>query len=237
MKKKCKKVVSYVRVSTIEQGISGLGLDAQRQAIQEAVKRMDLVVEVEFTEIASGKDNTRKELAKAIEYCKANNTGLIVAKLDRLGRNASYLFAIRDKVKSLYIADKPNMTTLEYGFYATMAQDEGERISQRTKAALAAKRESGYVFKGHPENLSVEGRQKSIQVRKEKAMNQDYNLIAKTIIKDSLGLTLAEIAKKLNDATLRTAKGKEYTTSTIQKLLKLYGLKRTRKGAKGAIQG
>ena len=225
MIKKCKKFVSYTRVSTIEQGISGLGLDAQREAINEAVEKLGGTIEAEFIEVASGKNNKRPILAEAIKKSIELGCGLVVAKLDRLGRNAAYLFAIRDNVKYLHIADKPNMTTLEYGIYATMAQDEAERISQRTKAALAIKKASGYKF-GKPENLTDKSRQRSIEVRKGKAMQQDYNLVAKAIIEENLNLSLAKLAEKLNKYNLKTAKGKQFTACTVQKIMKMYGLKK-----------
>lgn len=213
-----------MRVSTIEQGISGLGLDAQRQAIREAVEKVGGNIEIEFTEVASGKNNKRPILADAIKKSIEGGYGLVVAKLDRLGRNAGYLFQIRDNVR-LLVADKPNISTLEFGIYATMAQDEGERISQRTKAALAIKKAQGYKF-GKPENLTDKSRQKSIEVRKEKAMTQDYNLVAKAIIEENLNLSLAKLAEKLNKYNLKTAKGKQFTPCTVQKIMKMYGIKK-----------
>ena len=122
----------------------------------------------------------------------------------------------------------PGFDTLQFGIYATIAQHERELISTRTKDALHIKKLQGYKL-GTPGNLTQKSRDKSIQVRKEKAMNQDYNLIAKEIIKDSLDLSLQKIADKLNRYHIKTAKGKQFTACTVSNLIKLYDLKKIKK--------
>ena len=138
---KAKKYVAYYRVSTKEQGISGLGLNDQKFAVKTAIGKKNIAKE--FIEIESGKKRNRPQLEAAILHCQENGTGMVVAKLDRLGRNAGHLFQIRENIKDLYICDKPNMGTLEFGIFAALAQEEAETISRRTKAALAVKKRQG----------------------------------------------------------------------------------------------
>jgi Resolvase, N terminal domain len=112
------KIVSYLRVSTRQQGISGLGLDAQLVAIDAyAVQRHAKVIDT-FTEIESGKVNARPELAKALHLAKVTGATLVIAKLDRLSRNAAFLLALRDSGVRFVAADMPDANELTVGIMA-----------------------------------------------------------------------------------------------------------------------
>jgi DNA invertase Pin-like site-specific DNA recombinase len=128
------KYVAYFRVSTTKQGQSGLGLEAQ----QEAVKQYADSIIHSFTEIESGKNDSRIQLAAAIELCRTSGASLLIAKLDRLSRDAAFLMTIRKSGVDIVAADMPNASTLEFGIKAIFAQHEREEISKRTKVALAA---------------------------------------------------------------------------------------------------
>lgn len=134
--------VAYYRVSTDKQGRSGLGLDAQ----QEAVKQYADSIIHSFTEIESGKNDSRIQLAAAIDMCKKSGASLLIAKLDRLSRDAAFLMTIRKSGVDIVAADMPNASTLEFGIKAIFAQHEREEISKRTKAALAAAKARGVVL-------------------------------------------------------------------------------------------
>jgi DNA invertase Pin-like site-specific DNA recombinase len=127
------RYVAYYRVSTEKQGHSGLGLDAQRQAVQQYSASIDS----EFIEIESGSDDTRPQLLAALAQCQKTGATILIAKLDRLSRDASFLFQLRKSGVEILAADMPNAGMLEFGIRAIFAQHEREQISARTKAALA----------------------------------------------------------------------------------------------------
>lgn len=160
-----KKFVSYLRVSTDRQGASGLGLDAQRAAIEafvagrtcklpERASKLPNGVPAscperrasklpEFVEVESGGRADRPELRKALELCAATGAVLVVAKLDRLARNVAFLAALMDSGVDFVAVDNPDANRLTIHILAAVAEDERRRISERTVAALEAARERG----------------------------------------------------------------------------------------------
>jgi DNA invertase Pin-like site-specific DNA recombinase len=144
MKDSKPKFVAYLRVSTDRQGKSGLGLDAQRTAVHQFVaQRGGEIIAPEYREIESGKVNNRPELEKAMKRCRLTGATLLVAKLDRLSRNAAFLMTLKDSGVPFVAADMPDANTLTIGVMASLAQHEREMISKRTKAALEAARARG----------------------------------------------------------------------------------------------
>lgn len=143
------KFVAYYRVSTAKQGRSGLGLDAQREAVRGYLSAGRWKLVGEFVEVESGKRNDRPELAKALSLTKAMGAKLVVAKMDRLSRNAVFLLTLRDSGVPFVAADMPEANGLTVGILAVVAQEEREAISRRTKEALAAARKRG-VKLGNP---------------------------------------------------------------------------------------
>src|SRR5690606_10038779 len=118
--------ISYYRVSTRKQEKSGLGLDAQKTAVRNFLKSDDILLG-EYQEAESGKDNHRPELQKAIEQCKATGATLLIAKLDRLSRNAAFILTLRDSKIQFVCADMPTANNVTIGIMAILAQDERER--------------------------------------------------------------------------------------------------------------
>ncbi len=130
------KIVAYRRVSTTKQGQSGLGLEAQEQAIAQYAASRDGRVTATFTEVESGKNNARPELEKALHLAKVTGATLVIAKLDRLSRNAAFLLTLRDSGVKFVAADMPDANDLTVGIMALVAQQEREAISRRTTEAL-----------------------------------------------------------------------------------------------------
>jgi DNA invertase Pin-like site-specific DNA recombinase len=151
------RYVAYYRVSTARQGQSGLGLEAQVAAVRDFVRDGEMVEA--FTEVESGTRADRPKLIEAIETAQAYGARLVVAKLDRLSRNASFLFALRDSGVDFVCADMPDANKLTIGILALVAENERDAISSRTKAALAAAKARG-VKLGNPQNLSLEAAEK-----------------------------------------------------------------------------
>lgn len=134
------RAVAYLRVSTAAQGRSGLGLEAQRSAVAALAQTRGLVIAEEFVEVESGKLNDRAELAAALDQAKLTGAVLVIAKLDRLSRNAAFLLTLRDSGVRFLAADMPDANDLTIGIMAVIAQAEREAISRRTTEALAAVR-------------------------------------------------------------------------------------------------
>jgi len=140
--------VAYYRVSTPKQGRSGLGLEAQRHAVEGYLNGGDWQIVGEFTEIETGKRADRPALAKALAMCRLHGARLVIAKLDRLSRNAHFLLGLKESGVDFVAADMPNANRLTVGIMAMVAEDEAQRISQRTKAALAAAKRRGVKLGG-----------------------------------------------------------------------------------------
>jgi DNA invertase Pin-like site-specific DNA recombinase len=137
------RLVAYERVSTARQGASGLGLEAQRKVIEDFAAARGAEVLARFTEVESGRRADRPELAKALHLAKVTGATLVIAKLDRLSRNAAFLLALRDSGVRFVAVDMPEANDLTVGIMALVAQAEREAISRRTKEALAVAKSRG----------------------------------------------------------------------------------------------
>src|SRR5665213_3319232 len=146
--------VTYLRVSTARQGRSGLGLDAQRAAVADFLTARGGLEVASYREVESGKVNDRPQLEAALKRCRQTRATLLVAKLDRLSRNAAFLLALRDAGVRFICADLPDANELTIGVLAAVAQHEREAISARTKAALQAAKRRG-VRLGNPQLAKV----------------------------------------------------------------------------------
>ncbi|MGB0982661.1 MAG: recombinase family protein [Saprospiraceae bacterium] len=219
-----KRYTPYYRVSTKKQGQSGLGLKAQKDAVLRFVNFNEEILIGEFQEVESGKNNQRVELENAIEYSKRNDTTLLIAKLDRLSRNAAFIFKLRDEQVDFVCCDIPDANTLTIGIFATLAQHERELISSRTKAALAALKKQGKKL-GSPQNLTDEARKKAWQANHQKAQRNENNRRASGYIKylRDGNMTYQAITDRLNSEGFRTARSKYFTPTAVRRLyLKTY---------------
>ena len=215
------KYLAYYRVSTRQQGKSGLGLAAQRKAVLNFLKGETPVME--FTDIESGKNNSRPELKKALEICKQNNYTLVIAKLDRLSRNLTFISSLMDAQIKFVCADMPEANEFTIHIFAALAQQERKMISERTKKALAAKKAQGFKL-GKPENLTNDARIKGRAAYHNKAKENENNKKAFAFASSlkSQGFSYNKIANILNQNGFKTSKGKQFQSVQVIRLFKLY---------------
>src|SRR5262245_4174009 len=198
-------VIGYLRVSTKGQGESGLGIEAQRAAVQAYVRQSGGTLARCYTEVESGKLADRPELTKALAHCRRSKATLVVAKLDRLARNVAFLSALMDSKVPFVACDNPHANRLTLHILAAVAEAEAVAISQRTKAALAAYKVRGGKLGGElPQcrNLTPEatakGRQRSAEARAVAAVEAYTDLAPIMADMRSNGATLQAIADELN---------------------------------------
>src|ERR1700726_1905798 len=168
------KFVAYFRVSTDRQGKSGLGLDAQRDAVMTYLNGGRWTQVEEFTEIESGKDNDRPERKRALAACKRLKAKLVIAKLDRLSRNLAFIATLMDSGVEFVAVDNPHANKLTVHILAAVAQHEREIISARTSAALKAAKARGKRL-GNPK--LAQARRHATAARKESADRFSTNVL------------------------------------------------------------
>ncbi len=142
------KFVSYLRVSTARQGISGLGLEAQRASVTGYLNGGDWTLVREVLEVESGKRNDRPALADALKLCRKHKATLVIAKLDRLARNVAFISNLMESGAEFVAVDMPQANRFVVHIMAAVAEQEAEAISKRTKAALQAAKERGKKLGG-----------------------------------------------------------------------------------------
>ncbi|MCG0995018.1 recombinase family protein [Acetobacter indonesiensis] len=213
--------VTYFRVSTARQGASGLGIEAQQAAVTEYVKQSGGKVLASFTEVESGKKNDRPKLVQAMERCRLTGAMLLIAKLDRLSRDAHFLIGLEKAGVEFVAADMPQANRLTVGIMALVAQQEREAISARTKAALAAAKARGTKLGGYREGarkvdyrLSVQSRQAAASAFSQKV----GPMVAKFYAE---GIGLRQVAARLNEMGIKTPRGggKGWTASGVRRVL------------------
>ncbi len=211
--------VAYYRVSTAKQGQSGLGLDAQRKAVLDYIG----TPLAEYVEVESGKRNDRPQLQAALDYAKLTGATLVVAKLDRLSRNAAFLNTLMDSGQPIAFADMPHADRLTIGLMAQLAQWEREAISKRTKEALSEAKRRGRKLGGDRGNLasvSVLGRQRSIAARQGAVADRRALLMPHLDAALAEGhATLQAMADYLNARHIRTSTGKSWFPASVRRIL------------------
>jgi len=201
------KVVAYFRVSTQRQGESGLGLEAQREAVLRFLNGGDWKLAKEFTEVESGGKAERPELDAAMRYAKRYGATVIVAKLDRLARDVQFLLGVLDAGVPLRFVDLPDVTAqgaagrMILTVMGSVAEFEARRLSERTKAALAAKKTRGEKL-GNPESLAGFHEARSA---KAKQFARTLKPLLAPMIKQ--GESVASMVRVLNESRVPTAAG------------------------------
>jgi DNA invertase Pin-like site-specific DNA recombinase len=203
-----KSFVLYRRVSTARQGVSGLGLESQDEAVRRYVAQQNGMVVGEFVEVESGKktDTDRPQLALALVECRRRKATLVVAKLDRLSRNAEFLLRLQNGNVDFVCCDCPNVDRFTVGILALVAQRERELISERTKSALQQAKKRGV-------RLGTKNPDRQVRMMLEGARRDRQEFVSKVRpiideIKQSGVVTLKEIALCLTRRGIPTRTGK-----------------------------
>lgn len=218
-----KKYVAYYRVSTRRQGDSGLGLEAQQRAVEDFCTRTCGRIAKSFKEVESGRKSDRPELQRALQACRVYGATLLVAKFDRLARNAAFLLTLKAGRVPIVAADLPDVNEDVVGFMAVVAQMEARMISARTKAGLAAAKRRGTRL-GTPENLRPQhqrlGRVKGRRVRSERAQENAENFRAVIAEIKQTGVTSVRgIARELNSMDAPAPRGGKWAPVQVSRLL------------------
>jgi DNA invertase Pin-like site-specific DNA recombinase len=220
------RFVAYYRVSTAAQGRSGLGLAAQREAVRTFLNGGNWSLLGEHTEVESGKIADRPELARALHTCRLTGAALIIAKLDRLSRDAAFLLNLEKAGIEFVAADMPNANRLTVRLMAVIAQEEREMIAVRTKAALAAAKARGKRLGGWRETLS-DGRPNGYtpdHTAGTKALQARADAFAATVgpmvvEMRQAGRSLRQIAASLSEKGIRTPRGGAWTADAVSRVL------------------
>jgi len=210
------KYVAYYRVSTAKQGHSGLGLESQRQLVSSY--EADIIGE--FTEIESGKIDNRPQLELALDLCRRKGAAILIAKIDRLSRDAAFLLTLRKAGVDIIAADMPNAGTLEFGVRAVVAQHEREEISKRTKQALQAAKARGVVLGCPTPEIGSAAGNAAIQARANSYADRIAPIL-RDVIAISGASTLRELASALSSRGVQTPRGNtEWAASQVNALIK-----------------
>ena len=226
------KFIALLRVSTKRQGDSGLGLEGQKFAIDNYLRQVDgsIIETIIEVESAGNKDkisidnnlNIEKLLRKrprllyAIQLAQKEKTCIVVKEASRLSRFSLLIDFLLSSGVNFVCADSPHDTPMIIKLKTSINEEELLKISSRTKAALQAKKARGVAL-GSPQNLTDASRTRSVAVRKENALNnQNHKMIGYiAMCKDKGGMTLQEIADRLNNENHKTTNGKMFYSSTV----------------------
>jgi DNA invertase Pin-like site-specific DNA recombinase len=214
------RYVAYYRVSTARQGESGLGLEAQRHAVTAFLNDGDWTLAAEFTEVESGKHADRPQLQAALDACRRTGARLVIAKLDRLSRDAHFLLGLQKAGVDFVCADMPEANRLTIGLLAVVAQHEREQISARTKAALAAAKARGVKLGGRRSTpppdwrLSVDATNCRVAAR----ARDLAPLLAE--LHDAGCQSLHALARTLTERGITTPRGGQWTAAAARTLLR-----------------
>ena len=208
--------VAYYRVSTDRQGRSGLGLDAQREAVQRYLAAIGGELIGEHTEIETGKRNDRPELSKALAACRRRRGArLVIAKLDRLSRNVAFIATMMDSNVEFVACDNPHATRLTLHILAAVAEHEREMISIRTKAALAAAKARGKALGRYGAETLAPAHKAAAQARAEEL---------RPILIELSGKSTRAIAAELTARGIPTPRGGRWQAQSVANVLRHLGM-------------
>lgn len=209
-----KRYVAYFRVSTDRQGQSGLGLEAQREAVNRfiAVEDGDLIEA--FTEVESGKRKNRPELNAAISMCRRRKATLVIAKLDRLARNVHFVSGLMESGVDFVATDNPHANRLMVHMLAAFAEHEREMISARTRSALAAAKARGVTLGATGNDRARENRAAADAFAREMAP------VLERLVEQHGATHYEALAQALNALRIPTSTGKSWQRTTVRRLLR-----------------
>lgn len=215
--------VSYYRVSTQKQGRSGLGLEAQKKAVADYLSGGECELLNEYVEVESGRRKDRPQLQAALDMCRRKKATLVIAKLDRLARNVAFIAALLEGRVKFICCDMPDADSTMLQIYSAIAEREAAKISERTKAALAAAKARGKRLGWSMPSRT--GEQKIASERGAAANRMQAQQFASNVlpIVDSVraaGISsLAAIADALNARGIATARGGRWHAATVGRLI------------------
>ncbi len=209
---KTRDYIAYYRVSTQRQGTSGLGLEAQRKAVVDYINGNGSKVLAEYTEVESGKRWSRPELDKALAHCKKHRATLVIAKLDRLARNVHFISGLIESRVDFVAADMPEADRAFLQMAAVFAEWEGRKISERTKAALAAAKARGV-------KLGITGKDRATENKAAAdAVARSLRPVIKEIAAEGI-TTIRGVAEALNIRNIPTPRGGRWHATSVARLL------------------
>ena len=221
------KFVAYLRVSTARQGASGLGLEAQRSAVQAYLAGGHGNMVAEFVEVESGKRDDRPQLAAALAACRLHRATLVMAKLDRLARNVRFIAGIMDSGVDFVACDMPHANRLTLHLMAAMAEYEATAISERTKGALAAAKARG-VKLGNPNGAAHlragcrDAARQSAIARKRQSFAQAQGVYALIKELQVIGVaTISALARELNRRGVPAPQGGSWQPCQVRRCVKI----------------
>lgn len=223
-------IIAYLRVSTKTQGEDGLGIDAQRAAITRYAANSDQRVLREFVEVESGRNNSRPKLAMAIAEARASGAVLVIAKLDRLARSVAFTSTLMETGIDFVACDMPDANRLTIHLIAAIAENEARLISERTKAALAAKKargeKLGSAIPGHYEKIkdrigwTAMDPERKRSVKAAKLQDSFGGALPLMRVLRSRGESFRDIARELNSQGYKTPRGASFGPDQVYRALK-----------------
>nr|WP_022821650.1 recombinase family protein [Hymenobacter norwichensis] len=209
--------VAYYRVSTLQQGKSGLGLAAQQQLVRSFVK--EEAVLGEFVEVEGGKKATRPQLRAAVQLAQRQGAVLVIAKLDRLSRNVAFIASLMESGVEFVACDQPQANKFTLHIFAALAEQERDMISERTRRALQVLKAQGKQL-GTPANLTPTAHAQGLTIRQQNARTHEGNRQATALIvaRRAQGLGYNQIAQELEELGFRTRRGCRFTHKQVQRL-------------------
>lgn len=206
------KYITYLRVSTKKQGVSGLGLEAQRESVKQFAGARTIVQE--YVEVESGKNNRRPQLMQALAHARKAKAILLIAKLDRLSRNVAFVANLLDAKIKFVAVDMPEADETMLLMRSVFAQWERKQASERTKAALAAAKARGVKLGGDVAKAAIANHKAALEA------NREAREVAGRLYEEE-GLTLAEIGIELQKSGILTRTGRVVWSPTqVRRLLK-----------------
>lgn len=216
------KFIAYYRVSTARQGASGLGLEAQQEAVRSYLNGGSWQLVAEVTEIESGKRNDRPKLAEALRLCKLHGATLIIAKLDRLARNVAFISNLMESGVDFTAVDFPKANRLTVHILAAVAEHEREMISARTKSALQAAKARGQRLGGDRGNFAqVKALGPAVSVAARGAKADERASLVAPIVKElqTAGASLRTIAAELTARGIPTPRGGDWSAVQVKRVI------------------
>jgi len=211
-------VFTYLRVSTTRQGISGLGLEAQREAVRRYAEQTGVTILDEYVEIESGKVRDRPQLAAAIAACRKRKATLLIAKLDRLARNVAFVSSLMEAGVDFVAVDAPYANKLMLHILAAFAEHEAEMISQRTKAALAAAKARGVILGENGRTLAAKAADEALEAA------ETYRSVVARILDSGTCANARQLAIRLNTSGVASRAGGRWHATSVVRLMKRLGI-------------